>query len=257
MDARRFAGQKTVSLWVSFGPNYVSSTLLCIKANSRADIALNPGRVEFDPVAFGQTPSQTIDVEYAGKLAWQVTKVTVPARAPFDASVKETYRREGKVGYQVTVKLKAGAAPGPYWENLLLETNDPDAPRLPLPVQATIQWPREVVNLGKVKAGEALTRQVEVRGSRPFLVLGIEGPGGVCLESEPNTKASAAQKLTLRLSPVRGKFSYEVSIKTDLQEASRVVVMIIEGVAPPPPEEKLTPAPPHTAGETSPPPPGS
>jgi hypothetical protein len=232
MDARRFVGQKTVSIWVQFGPNYISAARLQVSANSRADIVSNPGRVWFDAVPSGQTPSATVDVEYSGKLPWQISKVTTPAGAPFNATVKELYRRAGDVGYRVTTTLKAGAAPGPFREDVILETNDPSAPRLTVPVEGSVQWPRQVLHLGKIKVGEPLTRRVDVRGNRPFLVLGIEGPDGVRLDGEPNTKARRSQKVALQLQQAQpGAFRYEIRIKTDLQDAP--VIVAVDGVAVP------------------------
>jgi Protein of unknown function (DUF1573) len=189
MDASRFTGQKTAAIFVSFGPNN-SEARLQVSAYSRADIVCNPGAVQFRTVPRGQTPSQTVDVEYAGKLPWQITKVIVPAEAPFDATLKET--RLGS--YEVTVPLKADAAPGPFRENVLLETNDPEAARLPVLVEGTIQWPRGVWRLGEVAVGETRTRQIEMHGNQPFLVLGIEGPEGVRLENKPNTKATQCRR---------------------------------------------------------------
>jgi hypothetical protein len=232
MDARRFTGQKTVAIWVQFGPNYISETRLLVSAYSRADIVCNPGQVQFDTVPCGQTPSRTFDVEYAGDLGWQVTKVTTSKGAPFDATVKEAYRLPGGVGYRVTVTLKADAAPGPFRGQVILDTNDPDAAQLPVPVEGTVKWPHEVLSLGTVKVGEALTRWVTVRGNKPFVVLGIEGPEGVALGGEPNVKARPVHKVALRLQPAQpGAFRYEIKIKTDLQDAPMIVV--IDGVAAP------------------------
>ncbi len=236
MDARKFTGPKTVTIRVTVGPDFVSTAELKVLANSRADIVFNPGQVTFGPVSLGQTPSATVDVEYAGKLPWTVSEATAPKEAPFAAEVKEIYRRPGQVGYQVKVTLKPDAAPGPFKEFVYLKTNDPTAPLVPVLVDGSIQSPLTVapaaLSLGAVKTGEALTRRVVVGGNKPFRVLGIDGPPEVTLGSEPSATANAKQTVTFQVNPEKaGAFKYEVKIKTDLQEAP--VVVVIEGAAAP------------------------
>lgn len=233
MDARRFTGKKTVAIYVEF---WSTAVMLQVSANSREEIIFDPGKVQFDVVPFGQTPSRTLTVHYAGKPGWQVTKVTTPAGAPFDATIKETYRRPDEVGYQLTATLKAGTAPGSFREDVILETNDPDAARLVVPVQGTVEPSLTVapanVNLGAVKVGEVVTTKVLVRSNKPFLVLGIEGPAGIKLEGEPNTKARPMQTVTFQLPPALPvMFPFAIKIKTDLRDAPLLVV--VDGVAVP------------------------
>src|SRR6478672_698447 len=66
MDAKRFTGSKAVSIRVTVGPEYTSTAELKITANSRADVVFNPSQITFGNVQAGQTPDQTIEIEYAG-----------------------------------------------------------------------------------------------------------------------------------------------------------------------------------------------
>src|SRR5262249_62394826 len=120
----------------------------------------NPGQVSFGVVPRGQTPTQYIDVEYAGVLDWRVSDVEKPAAA-LDVSCKEQYRRPGQVGYRVAVSLKADAPPGPLKQELFLKTNDPASPLVQLLDASTVQAPLtfipETVNLGSLQVGEAAT----------------------------------------------------------------------------------------------------
>jgi hypothetical protein len=227
MDTRRFVGQKSASIFVQFGPHYFSTVVLQVSANVPAGIDVYGAT--FGAVPFGEAPRQRGYVDYRGKLpSWQIARLTTPAGAPFEAALKETYRRPGEVGYEVTVTIKAGAMPGPFQEQIILETNDPDAPRLTMSVEGTILWPRKVLSLGKVKGGKALTQQVELRATKPFLVLGIEG--GV-LKGEPNLHATAFQIVAFEPPETTpGKFRHEIKIKTDLQDAPMTVVVKGEGV---------------------------
>src|SRR5436305_1009945 len=131
MDARRFTGAKTVGIRVSVGPEFVSSAELKVSANSRSDVVFNPGQVTFGAVARGQTPTQVIDVEYAGALDWKVSEV-VARDLPLDVTFEQLYRRPGQVGYRVKVALKAEAPVGALRQDIFLKTNDPASPLVPV-----------------------------------------------------------------------------------------------------------------------------
>jgi hypothetical protein len=233
MDARRFKGPKTVGIRVSVGPEFVSSAELRVSANSRADIVFNPGEVNFGTVVRGQAVSQTIDVEYAGSLAWQVNEV-VAKDLPFEASFKELYRRPGQVGYQVRVTMKPDVPLGALKADVFLKTNDSNSPLVAILVEANVQSALTVspttLALGAVKTSDTLTRRVVVRGSKAFRVLAIEGAGdGVTFEPLPSS-AAAVQILTFKCQFSKpGDFKREVKIRTDLQEPP--VGVTIEGSA--------------------------
>jgi hypothetical protein len=236
MDARRFAGPKAVGVRVSVGPEYISSCELRITANSRADVVFNPGQVTFGNVTRGQTPSQTIDVEYAGVLKWQVTEV-LAKDTPYDASVREIYRRPGQVGYQLKVTLKPDAPLGALKHELFLKTNDPASPLVPVLVEAVVGSALTVspatLNLGAFKADAPLTRRVILKGSKPFRVVAVEGTGdGVELGAAPSAEASPVQTVTFKCQPPRpGEFRRVLKIKTTLQDDP--VAVTIEGTATP------------------------
>lgn len=234
MDGRRFAGPKTVTVRVTVGPEFISTAELKVSANSRADVVFNPGEVNFGTVAQGQTPTQTIDVEYAGIVKWQVSDVVIGG-APYTATVKELYRRPGQVGYRLGVTMKAGAPVGVLKHTLYLKTNDQASPMVPVLVEANVQSALSVtpstLNLGKVSTGVALTRRVVVRGGKIFKVTEVEGTGnGIELGMPLAGSESEAQFVTFKCTFDRpGPFRRELKIKTNLQ--STPLVVVIEGVA--------------------------
>ena len=241
MDAHRFTGPKAVIVRVTVGPEFTSSAEIKVSANSRADIVFNPGQVSFGTVLRGQTPSQAVDVEYAGALPWRVTEVVVGKDQPLAAEVKELYRtpgKPGKVGYQLKVTLKPDAPPGALKQTVYLKTNDPATPLVPLLVEATLQSAVTVspaaLSFGGVKAGEEMTRKVVVRGTRPFKIMAVDGLGdGIALANDPADAATAAvQTVAFRCKfGQAGEFHRELRIKTDLQEAP--VVVTLDGTAAP------------------------
>jgi hypothetical protein len=235
MDARRFKGPKTVGIRVSVGPEFISSGELKVSANSRPDIVFNPGEVNFGTVVRGQSAAQTIDVEYAGSLPWQVSEV-VSRDMPLEVSFKELYRRPGQVGYQVRVALKPDAAIGPLKGDVFLKTNDPASPLVAILVEANIQSALTVspatLSLGQVKVSEALTRRVVVRGSRPFLITGVDGLGEGVTHEPLRAVPAAVQIITFKCQLTRpGEFKHELRIRTDLQQIP--VPLTIDGSAVP------------------------
>ncbi len=233
MDARRFTGPKTVAIRVTVGPEYTSSAEIKVTANSRADIVFNPGEVNLGTVAAGAAPAQAVDVEYAGALNWTVSEVVVAKDVPVETELTELYRRPGQVGYRLTVKLKPAAAPGDLKQYVYLKTNDPAGSLVPVLVEARVQAAVTVsperLTLGGVKAGDALTRRVVVRGAKPFRIVGVDGLGeGVTLGAEPAAAAAEVQTVTFKCQFEKpGEVRRELKIKTDLQETP--VVVTLEG----------------------------
>lgn len=235
MDARKFTGAKTVSVYVTVGPEYISTATLQVSANSRADVVFNPGEVNFGVVPRGQTPTQTIDVEYAGALDWRVSEV-VKNSAPVDVNIEELYRKTGQVGYRLKVTPKADAAAGTFKWELNLKTNDPASPLVPVLVEATIQAPLDVfpktVTLDTPKVGEAVTKRVVVRGTRPFKIVAVEGVGEG-IEAELPATPAQVQTVVLKVQPAKaGELKRQLKIKTDL-EATPPVSVSVEGTVMP------------------------
>lgn len=229
MDARKFTGKKTVTIYLTVGPQYISTATLQVSAFSRADVVFNPGQINFGVVPVGHTPTQTIDVEYAGTLDWRVSEV-IKHNAPLEVTLQELYRRRGQVGYRVTVTLKDDAPSGVFKQELFLKTNDASSPVVPVLVEATLQRPLTVtpgsVTLGTVKAGVASTRRVIVRGSRPFRVTAVEGLDDEVTAELPKA-AATNHVISLNILPAKpGELRKELRIKTDLGTDTPLTVAI-------------------------------
>jgi hypothetical protein len=230
MDARRFTGFRSVNVYVTVSaPNYLSTATLKVSANSRSDIVLNPGQVSFGTVANGQTPTQTIDVEYAGAQDWKLTGF-VENDSVMTAAYKELYRQPGQVGYRVTVTLKSDAPAGSLKRELYLKTNDPASPTLPILVEATIQAGFSVsprtVSLGAMKVGESQTKRVVVRGSKPFKIVGIEGQGDGLSADLPQA-AAKVHFITIKCQPAKpGELKRLLHFKTDAENDAALTVTV-------------------------------
>jgi hypothetical protein len=237
MDARRFTGPKTVNILITVGPQFTSTATLQVSANSRADVVFNPGQVSFGVVPAGQSPTQTIDVEYAGALDWRITGITEHS-FPLEVKYKELYREVGRVGYRLQVALKNSAPPGVFRHELLLQTNDPASLLVPVLVEGTIQAALSVapsvIKLDNAKLGQEATQKVFVNGNgqKQFRILEVEGlPEG--LTADFSKTPAAVQILTIKWRPTQaGPLKTDLQIKTDLDGGASVKVGVEGNSAP-------------------------
>lgn len=239
MDGRQFSGPKTVRIYVTVGPKYISTATLIVTANARGDVVFAPSEIDFGNVQRGQTPTKTIDVEYVGTMAdWRVTEIVKNGTAPFELKVEELPRLVGaapKKGYRISATLKADAAAGGFKQEVVLKTNDLSGSQVTFPivgnVQASLSVSPSPIVVKDMKVGETQTKKVFVRASRPFKILAIDGQGdGVTVEI-PN-RQDATQILTVSIAPTKaGAIRRQLMIRTDLDGA--VTPLLIDGTIDP------------------------
>jgi hypothetical protein len=140
------------------------------------------------------------------------------------------------VGYRLRVSLKPDAPPGANRWELQLKTNDPASPMVPLLVEATIQASLTAspgqLQVGSLKVGEAISKFVIVRASKPFKVVAVEGLDAD-IQADLPSEAAPVQRLTIKCSPTKvGEIRRQLRIKTNL-EGEAPVSIIVEGSAVP------------------------
>jgi hypothetical protein len=235
MDTRRFSGPKVVTIFLTVAhPQYTSTAVFNVKAVCRTDVTLNPGSINFGIVPRGQGVTAAVDVDYAGVLNWQITGV--PASDLFRIDVTERYRQPGRVGYRVQLSLKPDAPAGSYKQELLLATNDPASPTVPVPFELTVQSPLavlpEVVRFPSARVGASTEYKISVRGSgKPFRITAVDGLGdGLSLvEVVPSIESRPVHILTLRYAPsAGGSLNRKVTFMTD---AGMTATVAVEGAA--------------------------
>ncbi len=236
MDAGRFTGPRTVNVYVTLsGTNAYSMSTLRVAANSRIDVVLNPSEVNLGVVAQGRkSQPQEVQVDYAGALDWQV--LGTEDTGPLDVHYSELYRRPGQVGYRVTVAVKPSAPAGSLTRTFYLKTNDPDGPRVPVlvdaSVQATLAAVPDVLAFNNVEMGQSITKRVIVRGPRAFHITGVEGlPAGLQVPIPQDDKPVHILSFTWKPS-APGKLHHVLTVQTDLEQPSSVNVTV-DGLAMP------------------------
>lgn len=233
MDGTRFTGAKSVTIYVTVGPQFVSTASLVVTANARTDVVFNPGEIDFGAVNRGQTASRPIDVEYAGSFDWRVVEIVKSSTSPFELQVQELPRKVTTFptkGYRITATLKPNAPAGPFKQEVILKTNDPASPVLTFVVSGNIRASLNVapnpISLAGLKVGESLGKKIVVTGAAPFRITGIEGAGdGVTLEVSSNA-ASTTHILDLKIEPrVAGDISKTLILRTDMDNETATIVL--------------------------------
>ena len=147
INTSQVEGPKSVLLNVKFegrdpktNEKFWSYAKLEVRVVSRADIAINPGAIDFGVVGAGQKAAKVVSIFYSGRQrGWNITDVAYKKEL-MDVAVVPVAARGG-IAFQLTATLKANAPAGAVDEQIVLKTNDPAAPALSLNVGGTIQAP--------------------------------------------------------------------------------------------------------------------
>jgi Protein of unknown function (DUF1573) len=239
MDGRLFNGQKTVRVYVTVGPKFVSTATLTVSANARGDVVFSPNELDFANLQRGQNPTKVIDVEYVGALPdWRVTEIVKTNSAPFDLKVEELPHPPGtppKKGYRIMATIKADAPSGAFKQDVILKTNDPAGPLLTFHIVGNVQAglavsPSPIV-VKDLKIGETHTKKVFVRAARPFRIIGIDGQGDGVTVEVPN-REDTTQVITVSIAPTKaGDLRKQLLIRTDL-DGERTPLIVEASVEP-------------------------
>jgi Protein of unknown function (DUF1573) len=224
MDTRNFVGRKSTTLFVSVLAGGRESEIgLGVSSLILSDVVLNPGAVDFGTVGRGQTPAQVLTIDRVGKPDWKVVRM-VSASKVLNASLQETKRSNGEVGYRLNVSIKPEVAAGIVRDEIRLVTNDPETPGIPILVTAQIQGDLSatptLLPLGDVTSAAGVQGRYIVRGSKPFAIAKVEGTGdGFELKAADSTR-KPLHVLTLTYNPAlrtsRGDQVKTFRIVTDL-----------------------------------------
>ena len=221
MDTRNFVGRKSTTLYVSVMAGGEESEIgLGVSSMILSDVVLNPGAVDFGVVGRGQAPTQVLTIDRVGKPDWKVVKM-VSASKVLNASLQETKRSDGEVGYRLSVSMKPDVTAGLVRDEIRLVTNDPETPGIPILVTAQIQGDLSatpsLLPLGNVISAAGVQGKFIVRGSKPFTIARVEGTGdGFDLKPADSTR-KPLHVLTLTYNPDLG------TSRGDLVKTFRIV----------------------------------
>lgn len=181
MDTLKFTRRKDSNLIVVFDAPLYQEVRIPITAYIRTDVVLAPGSANFGAVDQGMETARKVLISYAGRDDWKIKEVR-SKNEHIVASVTETSRSgaagSGRATYDLNVILKPTAPAGALREQIILVTDDPNSPLVPILVEARVEADitvtPEVVSLGMLTPGQDKTVNVVIRGKKPFEIVKIE-----------------------------------------------------------------------------------
>jgi len=254
LDTQRFYGQKDTTLRVVFDQPFRAEFRLKLSYYIRPDVVFQPGTVQFGSVPQGQSVKKRVTVSYAGRTTWKVLDAEA-SNSHLDVALAEVERTTdprthvGKVTYDLVVTLKDDSPPGYLKEFVVLRTNDPNqqTARIPLTVEGlvvpSLSVHPAVLLFDVVRPGETISKNLVVRGQKPFRILEVEGPDPRFRFTIPKTASQyrsgdstyygAVIAVEFHAGDAPGKVSGKVRIQTDVAGAAPLEVSVSGQVAAP------------------------
>jgi hypothetical protein len=226
LNTPSFLGQRGATVTVVFDKPFYAEVQLHVSGYIRSDVVFDPGSVQIGDLEQGTATQRKVTVNYAGRNDWKIVDVR-GTNDHLSVGLTETSRNAGQVSYDMTVHVDNSVPAGYVNEYLMLVTNDLQSTQIPLLVEGRV-LPAVTVSpsslfMGVVEPGKKVTRQLVVKGKKPFRILSI-----TC-DDKSFTFGNASDKTpkTLHLVPVSfaagqsaGKISRTIKIETDLGDST-------------------------------------
>ncbi|REK10917.1 MAG: DUF1573 domain-containing protein [Planctomycetota bacterium] len=234
-NTRNFTGHKSATLTVTFDKPFHAEVQLNITGFIRSDVVTRPGAIDFGNVDLGSESVQKLQVSYAGRTDWKILDART-ADPWYEVEMTEMSRGNGRVDYELLVRLTPDAPSGYVNDQLILVTNDAKAREFPVDMHGRVTSEITIspakLFLGVVKPGQKVSKNLVVRGKRPFKIVDVDCPE--CFRIEPSSEAK-----TVHLIPVvftagdeAGRVAEKISLRTDQGDASTAFTAFAEIVAP-------------------------
>lgn len=269
MDTRRFAGPKTVTIFVSLTNGTQSEEVrLTVSANMRDDLSVTPESFAFGQIKRGSSPSKSVQVTILGNGQWQVTHAICESNY-VRPTTKEIRRSQTDVMYEITATIRPDVPVGKWYTDVWVTTNHPSLLKIRIPltveVQRALTTSPAVLQPASLQVGQKTEQRLLIRGDRPFRVKSIKGLEEVTTVGPLPDDARQTHVVSVTIVPTQpGPLQGKLLIETDLSEDGVLEVPVIGMVGPPPstptplappalPTPPALPAPPVTTAPSIPP----
>jgi hypothetical protein len=240
LDTTKFQGYKASGLTLVFDRPSFAEKDLALTCFIRGDVLLTPGSVDFGEVNRTNAQPQVLTLNYlGGQTNWGVLKLTTLSDH-ITAKLEELpgTRTPSSVQYRLTASLKPSTPVGYFRDEIVLETNDPQSPKIPVSVTANVQAnvvlsPR-VLPMGTIRPGQTVSKDVLVRAGRAFTISGVETPVEGLAISQDDSEARPLHKVRVTLTaPAKpGPFHAQVGLKTSLEDEPPAELSVFATVVP-------------------------
>ena len=217
-------GSRSATLTVTIDKPTFGEIQLHVKGYIRSDVVFQPGEATFGNIMQGASKTIEVGVDYAGKPAWQINKVT--AGDSFITVVPtEVSRQNGRIRYALSVSISGDAPAGPLESELVVHTNDRNLTTVPLRLVANIapeiSVSPQTLSLGEVNEGAPIKQLIVLKGHQPFVIKSVESEEFE-IEWKLNEESKILHALPLVIRPKASEFGKEtkgkITFGTDLPE---------------------------------------
>ena len=176
-NTRDFQGQRSATLTVTLECVSRADIQLRVTGFIRSDVVMQPGAVDFGAVDFGSPMEKKLQVTHVGRGDWRIVDAKT-AEDYFEVELSDPIRMPDKVMYDLLVRVTKDAPVGYIKDQLVLVTNDPGARELPVELEGRVV-PDITISptklfIGVVHPGETKSRNLVVRGKKPFKIVDIK-----------------------------------------------------------------------------------
>ena len=223
-DTVKFKGAHDATVTVTFDRPTYAEVRLQIDGFVRRDVVFKPGQIEIGTVDAGKTVEKQVVVQYAGRSDWEIIDIE-GSTSHFEVEMSAKQGAGSQTSYNLVVRLKDSAPEGHIDDVLTLVTNDPERSRIPLAVRGYVRPSISVspssLQLGKVRPGAKVTKQLVVRGSTPFKIAAIRCPDK-CFEFKTSDAAKKLHRIpvTFTAGEKTGKFVENIKIEVEGKETA-------------------------------------
>ena len=133
-NTRTFLGQHGATLTVTFDQPFYAEVQLRVAGNIRGDVTFEPASVNLGNVDLGRGAEQVVRVTHMGSTPWEITDVR-SANVNFEVLLSQPQHTGSQSAYDLTLRLKPDAPAGYIKDQLILVTDDPRAPQIPMDVE--------------------------------------------------------------------------------------------------------------------------
>lgn len=235
-NTRDFQGHKSATLTVMLECVSHAEVQLRVTGFIRSDVVTQPGAIDFGTLDQGQPAVQRLQVSYAGRDTWKILDVRT-ADPWYEVEMKETARGQGRVAYDLLVRMTADAPIGYVNDRLILVTNDAKSREIPVDmrgrVASDITISPQKLFIGVVRPGQQVTKNLVVRGKTPFRILDVKCSDD-CFRIEPSKESKRVHlvKVAFTAGDRAGRVAEKISIRTDHGNAAQAFTAFAEVVAP-------------------------
>lgn len=183
LNTLQFSGERNANVIVTIDQPAYIQVMIPIHAFIRTDVSIAPGSANMGSIVVGEPAEQRLQINYlGGQSNWRISDVK--SRNPHvSGAIRELGRTvNGGLAYELSVKVSRDAPAGDIRESLMLQTNDPSTPQIPVLVEGRVVnefslTPPAIV-LKNMKPGQKEEVKVVIRGTKPFVVDKIESNSG-------------------------------------------------------------------------------